>query len=115
MTYEVLYDTIAGDVFEIIAKVLGLVVACYVLPFIKNTAIPWLKEKRIYDIVKKFVNAAEKMAESGAIQKVDKKTKVVEWLTKKGIVVDDEILSLIESAVKELDLITNTTVTEIKK
>ena len=115
MTFEVLYETIAGDVFEIIAKLLGLVVALYVLPFIKNTAIPWVKEKRMYELVSKLVKAAEKMAESGAIKKVDKKDTVVKWLTAKGVVVDAEIESLIEACVKELDLITNTTITEIKK
>lgn len=114
MTFEVLYDTISEDIFEIIIKVLALVIACYVIPFIKNEAIPWLKDKRMYEIVKKLVEGAEKMAESGTIKKFDKKETVIKLLKKKGIVVSDEVDMLIEACVKELDLIVNTTITEIK-
>ena len=115
MTFEILFDSIAGNVFEIIATVITLLVTYYVVPFIKNDAIPWLKEKRIYEIIKQLVQAAEKMAESGVIAKVDKKDTVIKLLTDKGIVVTDEISALIESAVKELDIVIDTTITEIKK
>lgn len=115
MTLEILFDAIAGNVFEIIATVLSLIITYYVIPFIKNDAIPWLKEKRIYELIKQLVQAAEKMAESGAIAKVDKKATVIKLLTDKGIIVTDEIDALIESAVKELDIVVDTTVNEIKK
>lgn len=115
MTFEILFDSIASNVFEIIATIITLLVSYYVVPFIKNDAIPWLKEKRIYEIIKQLVQAAEKMAESGAIAKIDKKETVIKLLTEKGIVVTDEISALIESAVKELDIIIDTTVAEIKK
>lgn len=115
MTTEILFDSIAGNVFEIITTILTLLVSYYVVPFIKNDAIPWLKEKRVYDMIKKFVAAAEKMAESGAITKADKKATVIKLLQNKGIVVTDELSALIESCVKELDIVIDTTVTEIKK
>ena len=115
MTFEILFDSIAGNVFEIIATIITLLVSYYVVPFIKNDAIPWLKEKRVYEIIKQLVQAAEKMAESGAIAKIDKKETVIKLLSEKGIDVTDEISALIESAVKELDIIIDTTITEIKK
>ena len=115
MTLEILFNSIASNVFEIIATIITLLVSYYVVPFIKNDAIPWLKEKRIYEIIKQLVQAAEKMAESGVIAKVDKKDTVIKLLTEKGIDVTDEISALIESAVKELDIIIDTTVAEIKK
>ena len=115
MTLEILFNSIAGNVFEIIATVITLVCSYYIIPAIRDELIPWLKEKRIYETIKKLVQAAEKMAESGTIQKVDKKDTVIKLLTDKGIVVTKEIEALIESCVKELDIIVNTTVTEIKK
>ena len=82
-----------------------MVVSYYVIPCIKNDFIPWLKEKRLYSTVKKFVQAAEKLAESGAIKKVDKKAKVVELLQNKGIIIDTTTDAFIESCVKELDTV----------
>ena len=102
---EVIIDTIVSNVLEIIATIISLVVAYYVIPYIKNDLIPWLKEKRLYNIVKSFVQAAEKMAESGLIEKVDKKKEVIKLLNKKGITVDDTVDAFIESCVKELDIV----------
>lgn len=115
MTLEILMNSIMGNTFEIIATIITLIVSYYVLPLIKNSLVPWLKEKRVYDTIKKLVKAAEKMSESGMIQKVDKKTMVIKWLEEQGIEVTDEISALIEAAVKELDIIVSTTVEEIKK
>ena len=115
MTPEILFNAIAGNVFEIIATIITLMVSYYIIPAIKNDLVPWLKEKRIYETIKKLVKAAEKMAESNMIEKVDKKVTVVKLLQDKGIVVTEEIDALIESAVKELDIIVDTTITEIKK
>lgn len=115
MTLEILFDSISGNVFEIIATIITLVVSYYIIPAIKNDLVPWLKEKRIYETIKKLVNAAEKMAETNAIEKGDKKSTVIALLKEKGIEVTKEIEALIESAVKELDIIVDTTITEIKK
>ena len=65
------------------------------------------------NIIKNFVQAVEKMAETGIIAKESKKEKVIELLEEKGIVVDATVEALIESAVKELDLISSTIYEEI--
>lgn len=110
---EIIIDSILSNVLEIIATIISLVVAYYVIPCIKNELVPWLKEKRLYNTIKNFVQAAEKLAESGVIEKCNKKTKVIELLENKGIVVDKNIEALIESCVKELDLVTSVIYEEI--
>ena len=112
---EVIIKAILENVLEIIITVISIIVSCYIIPCIKNDLVPWLKEKHLYSMVKKFVQAAEKLAESNVIEKVDKKAKVIELLKNQGIEITDEIDSFIESAVKELDLVTNTIKEEIKK
>lgn len=101
--WEMIIDTIVSNVFEIVLTIISLTISYYVIPCIKNDLIPWLKEKHLYNMVKKFVQAAEKMADSGAINKVDKKAKVIEFLEGKGITVDKTVEAFIESCVKELD------------
>ena len=115
MTMDVFMDSIMGNLLEIIATLLTLLVSCYVLPFIRKDLIPWLKEKRMLSLIKTFVEAAEKLAETGAIQKVDKKQTVINLLENKGIEVTLEVESFIEAAVKQLDLIANTVKDEIKE
>ena len=115
MTMDVFVDSIIGNLLEIVATLLTLVVSYYVIPFIKKDLIPWLKEKRMLSLIKTFVEAAEKLAETGAIQKVDKKQTVINLLENKGIEVTLEVESFIEAAVKQLDLITNTVTDEIKE
>lgn len=110
---EIILNSILSNLTEIIATIISLVVAYYVIPCIKNDLVPWLKEKRLYNTVKNFVQAAEKLAESGVIEKIDKKAKVVELLENKGITVDKTIEALIESCVKELDLVTSVIYEEI--
>lgn len=110
---DVILDSILPHVLEIVTTIISLIVAYYVIPYIKGDLIPWLKEKRIYNIVKNFVQGVEKLAESGAIKKVDKKKKVIELLESKGIVVNDTIDTLIESCVKELDIVTSVVYEEI--
>lgn len=100
---------------EVIIAILSIVVSYYVIPAIKADLIPFLQEKRMLNVIKSLVEAAEKMAESGIIEKCDKKAKVIELLNKKGITVSEEIDALIEACVKELDLITGTIVEEVKK
>lgn len=106
--WETMWDLILPNILEIILTVLSLVVARYVVPCIKNDLVPFIKEKHLYNTVKKFVMAAEKLAESNVIAKVDKKAKVIELLESKGIVITDTIDAFIESCVKELDIITST-------
>lgn len=108
-----IWNLILPNITEIIVTIISVVVARYVIPCIKNDLIPWLKEKRLYNTIKNFVQAVEKMAESGVIKKCDKKAKVIELLEKNGIVVTVTIDALIESAVKELDLIASTFYDEI--
>lgn len=111
--FETFMDSILSNILEIVSTAIALVVAYYVIPCIKSELVPWLKEKRLYDTVKSFVRAAEKLAESGVIEKCNKKDKVVELLRNKGIVVDETVEAFIESCVKELDIITSTIYDEI--
>jgi hypothetical protein len=111
--FETFMDSILANILEIISTIITMVVAFYVVPFIKSDLIPWLKEKRLYNTVESFVRAAEKLAESGMIEKCDKKNKVVELLKNKGIEVDDTVEAFIESCVKELDIVTSTIYEEI--
>ena len=112
---ELILNAVTENVLDIVIAILSIVVSVYVIPLIKNELKPWLEEKRLYNIVQKFVQAAEKLAESGVIPKVDKKSKVLELLASKGITVTPEIEGFIESAVKELDLVTGTIVETIKE
>ena len=112
---EAIIKVVTENVLEVIITIISIVVSYYIIPCIKNDLVPWLKEKHLYSTVKKFVQAAEKLAESQIIEKVDKKAKVIELLEKQGIEVTEEIEAFIESAVKELDLVTNTIKEEIKK
>lgn len=111
--WETIWNSVLSNILEIIATIISLVVAYYVVPYIKNDLIPWLKEKHLYNMVKNFVRAAEKLAESGIIEKVDKKSKVIELLENKGITVDATVEAFIESCVKELDLVTSVIYEEI--
>ena len=111
--FETFMDSILTNILEIASTIIALVVAYYVIPCIKSDLVPWLKEKRLYDTVKSFVRAAEKLAESGMIEKCDKKDKVIELLNNKGIEVDKTVEAFIESCVKELDIITSTIYEEI--
>lgn len=82
---------------EAIVKIAFIVLSTVVTLYV----VPWLKEKRLYDIVQKMVDAAEKWAETNEI---DKKEWVICQLENKGIVVNDYVDALIEAAVKELDI-----------
>ena len=111
--FETIWNAILPNILEIILTVISLIISYYVVPYIKKDLIPWLKEKRVYSIVKNFVQAVEKMAETGVIDKTVKKAKVVELLQNIGITVDDNVEVLIESCVKELDMLTSTVIEEI--
>lgn len=111
--WEMIWNSIMPNILEIILTIISLVIARYVIPYVKNDLIPWLKEKRLLHIIKGFVQAAEKMAESGAIEKADKNNFVIRLLEKRGIVVDETIRAFIESCVKELDIATSIIYEEI--
>lgn len=76
----------------------------YVLPWVSDTVIPWLKDKRLYDMICRFVRAAQKLADTGAIDKTTKKEYVISLLKAKGVVITPEVDAMIESAVFDLDL-----------
>ena len=63
-----------------------------------------MKEKQLYGLVQKFVQAAEKLAETGVLERKDKKQYVVKLLEQSGYNVNMETEAFIESAVKELDM-----------
>ena len=95
----IIYEQIIKLIFSILAMLFSAVI----LPWLVSTALPWLKEKRLYSIIFKYVEAAEKKAHSGIIPKEDKKRFVKSLLEGKGIEVTAEIDALIEAAVTELD------------
>lgn len=111
--FETIWNAILPNILEIILTIISLIISYYVIPYIKRDLIPWLKEKHVYSIVKHFVQAVEKMAETGAIDKTTKKEKVIELLQSKGITVDSTVETLIESCVKELDMLASVIVEEI--
>lgn len=110
---ETIWNLILPNLLEIVITVVFSVVARYLIPYIKSDLIPFLKEKRLYGIVKSFVQAAEKMAESGKIEKEYKKDKVIQLLESKGIDIDDITEAFIESCVKELDMVASVIKNEI--
>ena len=112
---KTILDSILPNILEIILTIISLVISYYVIPYIKNEFIPWLKEKHLYSIVKSFVQAVEKLAESGVIPRGEKKKKVIELLENKGIIVNETIDAFIESCVKELDIISSVVYEEIAK
>lgn len=106
--FETIMTSVTDNILEIILTIISCVVSYYLIPAIKKDVVPWLKEKRVYELIKTFVQAVEKMAEAGAIEKIDKKKKVIELLENNGIEINESIEAAIESAVKELDIINKT-------
>lgn len=110
---EEIWNAIMPNILDIVLTIISLVISYYVIPCIKDELVPWLKERHLYSIVKKLVQAVEKKAESGLIEKIDKKQEVIRLLNKKGIVVDDIVDAFIESCVKELDIVNSVIIEEI--
>lgn len=98
------YAEIASSILRIVLALMGILLTAVVIPWIKGSAIPWMKEKQLYGLVTKFVHAAEKLAETGAIDRSSKKDYVVGLLESKGYDITAETEAFIESAVKELDM-----------
>lgn len=101
---EAFYTEIAGGVLRVVCALIGVLLTAVVMPWLKTSALPWLKEKRLYSLVQKFVQAAEKLAETGVLERKDKKQYVVDLLEQNGYKVNAETEAFIESAVKELDM-----------
>lgn len=86
---------------------LEFIIAVVVI-LVTRVVIPWLKEKRIYGIVEKFVKAAEKLKESGQLPNGQTKLEYVTGLLEEqGYTVNDTVRAIIEAAVKELDFTKN--------
>lgn len=94
---------IVSVVIDAIITICGLVFTGVFIPWVVQTGIPWLKEKRLHTIVETFVKAAEKMADAGTlgIQKLDY---VEQMLERNNIEVTPEVRAMIEAAVKDLDI-----------
>ncbi len=101
------WTLLLNHLVELAVTAILAVITCIVLPWLKNTAVPWMKEKRLYTIVSRFVQAAEKYSKT---QPVDKKQWVVSLLKNKGIDLTPEVEAYIESAVQELDVAIKQTV-----
>lgn len=101
---EAFYTEIAGGILQVVCALIGVLLTAVVVPWLKTSAIPWMKEKQLYGLVQKFVQAAEKLAETGVLERKDKKQYVVKLLEQSGYNVNMETEAFIESAVKELDM-----------
>lgn len=88
MEWEIIIELVVKLAFALF----GGIITIYV--------VPWLKEKNLYNTVKKMVQAAEKWNKTNPI---NKKEWVVCQLSMKGITVNAYVEALIESAVQELD------------
>lgn len=105
--------TLATCLLRLVLSVAGVAFTAVMIPWIKDTLIPWMKQKHIYSIVQTLVKAAEKQAESGLLAKADKKAYVIKLLGEKGITVTDEIDAFIEAAVMEIDIAVSSAVIEL--
>lgn len=101
MSNEII-NVLVENVSKIIISVIGILITSVILPWFKKDVIPWLKEKELYNIVKGYVKAAEKLKQTEP--DIDKHEYVVSQLKKRGIEIDEEVLSKIETAVMELDI-----------
>ena len=110
---QAFYTEIAGGILQVICALIGVLLTAVVVPWLKTSAIPWMKEKQLYGLVQKFVQAAEKLAETGVLERKDKKQYVVNLLERNGYKVSAETEAFIESAVKELDMTMQTGWNEI--
>lgn len=107
------YNEIASAALQIVCALIGIFLTVVVVPWLNGSVIPWLKEKQLYGLVSKFVQAAEKLAETGAIDRESKKNYVVKLLRDKGYTITEEVEAFIESAVKELDMAVDSGLSEI--
>ena len=64
-----------------------------------------MKFNRLSMIMAAAMALAEKLAETGVIKKTDKKQWVLNLLENNDIIIDEKISALVESAVKQLDIV----------
>ena len=112
---QMVLTVVMENLFNVIASILSIWVAYYVIPYISTSLIPFLREKRLYNIVAIGVQAAEKMANSDQIRKADKKEYVLMFLRKKGIPITKEVETFIESVCQQLDTVGQATYEAFKK
>lgn len=93
---------IVQQVFFLLLSLMALVFTIVVLPWVIKTGIPWLRERHLDGIIKKYVEAAEKLCASGQLT-IPKKEFVISLLQKRGIPITDEVDACIEACVVELD------------
>jgi len=85
-------------------KALFLLLTGVLTYYVKTKIIPWLEDRQLYATVKRYVQAAEKLASTGKLTSSGaKKNYVITLLESKGIECGPEIHALIESAVEEMD------------
>ena len=104
---EEIATAILPSVMEIIGTIVMLLAA--------KVGIPWLREQRIFSLIKKLVKGAEKAAESGKMDKADKHALVVKLLAAKGIEVTPFWDAFIDAAIKEMDQVGEAMADEITK
>lgn len=97
------WNEVINVAWYLVKVVLAVLFGEIVLPWVRMQLIPWLREKRLYRIVSIFVQAAEKMAASGQIDKDMKLKYVIDMLNRKNIEITPEVRAFIESAVIDLD------------
>ena len=97
------WNEVINVAWYLVKLVLAVLFGEIVLPWVRVQLIPWLREKRLYRIVSIFVQAAEKMAASGQIDKDMKLKYVIDMLNSKNIEITPEVRAFIESAVIDLD------------
>lgn len=98
-----LYPMITECAVNVIKAIIAIVFSCLIIPWVKNTALPWLNEKHLCGKIARLVRAAEKLADSGTIDKKAKLDYVIGILVNCGIKVTPEVRAFIENAVGELD------------
>lgn len=90
---------------NIVVPALIKLVATGLVCLVTSVVLPWLKEQRIWTYIKKLVDAADKLAETGDIEKGKAKLNyVVNHLAAAGIKVDSTTYAWIEAAVREADI-----------
>jgi hypothetical protein len=87
---------------EIVILLVRIVVLGCTLAF-TSVGYPWLKNQSCYWIIRRAVQAAEKLGATGAVAKEKKRDWVISTLESWGVEVDDSTKVMIEAAVTELD------------
>jgi hypothetical protein len=90
---------IANEIVTLLFKIVAL---CSTGAF-TYVVYPWLKNQSCFWVIKRAVQAAEKLGATGAIAKEKKKDWVISTLESWGFEVDDSTKVMIEAAVTELD------------